>query len=269
MSEAIAQTTQSSSQQPNLAMLRGEPVLEIPNDLYIPPEAMEVFLDAFSGPLDFLLYLIKRNNLDILDIPIADITQQYMQYVDVMKALNLELAAEYLVMAATLAEIKSRMLLPRPVNADDETDPRAELVRRLQEYERFKDISAKLDSLPRVSRDIHLAKADSPDLTMDKPLPDVSLKELVLAFQQVMQRIDANTHHHISREPLSIRERMTAILSRVKSHEFIDFTDLFCLEEGRAGVVVSFIAMLELIRESLIEIVQAQAFAPIHIKARA
>ena len=247
------------------AIVLGEPLTTPPQDLYIPPDALEVFLEAFEGPLDLLLYLIKRQNLDILNIPIAEITRQYMEYVEVMKELRLELAAEYLVMAAMLAEIKSRMLLPRPVEADDEEDPRAELIRRLQEYERFKQAAEDIDGLPRVERDIHLASVQPPDLKQDRPEPDVDLRELLLALSEVLRRADMFTHHHIQRESLSVRERMSQVLSKLEPNKFIEFTTLFTAEEGRLGVVVSFLAVLELLKAHLIELVQAEPFAPIYI----
>lgn len=250
-----------------IAMIGGMPLMDLPHDLYIPPEAMEVFLEAFAGPLDLLLYLIKKSNLDILDIPIAEITRQYMTYVELMKNVHLELAAEYLVMAATLAEIKSRMLLPRVNSENEEDDPRAELVRRLQEYERFKNAAEELETLPRLERDIFLAHSLPPDLKMERPQPQVDLRELVMAFHEIMLRVDMRASHLITREPLSVRERMTKVLSRLQSANFLEFTTLFTPEEGRQGVVVTFIAILELIRESLIQIVQAEPFAPIHIKA--
>jgi segregation and condensation protein A len=240
----------------------------LPKDLYIPPDALEVILDAFEGPLDLLLYLIKRQNLDILDIPIAEITRQYMEYVELMKNLRLELAAEYLVMAAMLAEIKSRMLLPRPESADeDEEDPRAELIRRLQEYERYKQAAEDLDALPRLHRDLFQSQAEFPDKLVHRPPPDVSLDEILRAMQDVLRRAEMFTHHRIEREPLSVRERMSRVLEAVSSEGFTEFTQLFSIEEGRLGVVVTFIAVLELIKESLLELVQAEAFGPIHVKA--
>lgn len=250
-----------------IAVVSGNPLLDMPQDLFIPPEAMEVFLEAFSGPLDLLLYLIKKNNLDILDIPIAEITRQYIGYIELMKELRLELAAEYLVMAATLAEIKSRMLLPRATADDEEDDPRAELVRRLQEYERFKNAAENLDQMPRVERDIYIAHSEIPDLKMERPQPEVDLRDVIMVFKDVMERIDLQASHQIQREPLSIRERMTTILTRLKTTNFIEFPTLFSQQEGRQGVVVTFIAVLELIRESLIKIVQHEPFAPLHIKA--
>ncbi|HDP89752.1 MAG TPA: segregation/condensation protein A [Thioalkalivibrio sp.] len=249
------------------AIVLGEPLTTPPQDLYIPPDALEVFLEAFEGPLDLLLYLIKRQNLDVLNIPIAEITRQYMEYVEVMKELRLELAAEYLVMAAMLAEIKSRMLLPRPVEADDEEDPRAELIRRLQEYERFKQAAEDIDELPRVERDIHLASVQPPDLKQERPDPDVDLRELLLALSEVLRRADMFTHHHIQRESLSVRERMSQVLSKLEPNKFIEFTTLFTAEEGRLGVVVSFLAVLELLKAHLIELVQAEPFAPIYVSA--
>ncbi len=242
---------------------------ELPKDLYIPPDALEVFLETFEGPLDLLLYLIKRENLDILDIPIAEITRQYVQYIELMKELRLELAAEYLLMAAMLAEIKSRMLLPMPPATDEELegDPRAELVRRLQEYERYKQAAQDLDALPRVERDIHIGQAQFPDKTSWRVLPEVSLEAVVRAFGDVMQRAALFEHHHIQREPLSVRERMTSVLNSLTSDSFSAFSDLFSVEEGRAGVVVTLLAVLELTRQSLVEMVQNEPFGPIYVKA--
>ena len=249
------------------ALVQGEPLTVIPQDLYIPPDALLVFLEAFEGPLDLLLYLIKRQNIDILNIPIAAITRQYMEYIHLMENLELELAAEYLVMASMLAEIKSRMLLPRPVSEDDEDDPRAELVRRLQEYEQFKQAAEDLDALDRVERDIHLTSIDIPKLDIDVPLPEVLLTDLVSAFRDVVNRAEQFASHHVEREPLSVRERMVIVLERLRADEFTRFTDFFDPEEGRMGVVVSFIAILELLKESLIEIVQSKPYAPIYVKA--
>lgn len=255
---------------PQRATVRGEPLAEFPRDLYIPPDALEVFLETFEGPLDLLLYLIRRQNLDVLDIPIAAITRQYMDYVELMKDLRLELAAEYLVMAAVLAEIKSRMLLPRPAEAaDEEEDPRAELVRRLQEYERYKNAGEDLDSLPRVGRDVYPASVPAADFQAERRDPDVSLQELLAALADVMARAEMFTHHHVQREALSVRERMTMTLERLSADAFTDFQSLLNPEEGRLGIVVSFLAILELIKESLVELVQAEPFAPIYVKARA
>lgn len=251
-----------------IAIVRGEAVTSLPKDLYIPPEAMEVFLEAFEGPLDLLLYLIKKQNLDILDIPIAEVTRQYMEYVDLMKNLSLELAAEYLVMAALLAEIKSRMLLPRPENAEGvEEDPRAELIRRLQEYERFKKASQELDELPRQGRDTFPVTAGSDEIVVNKPMPKVSMKDLILALADVLKRAELSASHEVQREALSVRERMSCILSSLQEKEFISFTSLFNLKEGRMGVVVTFLAMLELLKDHLIEFVQTAMFGPIHLKA--
>ncbi|WP_428348509.1 segregation and condensation protein A [Methylonatrum kenyense] len=247
-----------------------EPLRELPRDLYIPPDALEVFLETFEGPLDLLLYLIRRQNLDILDIPIAAITRQYMGYVEVMKELRLELAAEYLVMAAVLAEIKSRMLLPRPVKVDEEeADPRAELVRRLQEYERYKTAAEDLDSLPRVGRDLQPATAMVPEMPREAPAPEVSLDDLLMALADVMARAEMFSHHHVQREVLSVRERMSWTLQQLDSEQFTDFRSLLRPEEGKRGVVVGFLAILELIREALLELVQAEPFAPIYVRARA
>ncbi|HFE48973.1 MAG TPA: segregation/condensation protein A, partial [Chromatiaceae bacterium] len=228
------------------------------------------FLDAFEGPLDLLLYLIRRQNLDILDIPIASITRQYMEYVELMRELRLELAAEYLVMAAMLAEIKSRMLLPRPVSEDEEPgDPRAELIRRLQEYERYKQAAEDIDAMPQLGRDVFQAKASFPDKQVRQTEPDVDLRDLMLALREVLHRADMFTSHHVSMETLSVRERMSSVLQRLDTEVFTEFTLLFDLGEGRMGVVVTFIAVLELVKESLIELVQAENYAPIHVKARA
>jgi segregation and condensation protein A len=250
------------------AVVDGEPVTQLPNDLYIPPQALEVFLEAFEGPLDLLLYLIKRQNLDILNIPIAEITRQYTRYIELMQDLQLELAGEYLVMAAMLAEIKSRMLLPRPVAAEeDEEDPRAELVRRLQEYERFKKAAEDLDALPRLERDTFPAQAEMCERKVVEILPEITLKELLMSFREVLARAEMFAHHHIQREPLSVRQRMSDVLDAVSSDAFASFDTLFRPEEGRLGVVVTFIALLELLRERLIELVQAEPFAAIHVRA--
>ena len=250
------------------AIVAGEAVTQLPQDLYIPPYALEVFLEAFEGPLDLLLYLIRRQNLDILNIPIAEITRQYVQYIDLMEELQLELAGEYLLMAAMLAEIKSRMLLPRVGDADDEeADPRAELVRRLQEYERYKQAATDLDMIPRLEREIHQASAEMTERTVVTRLTDLTLKELLLAFRDVLTRAEMLAHHHIAREPLSVRQRMSDVLLRVQGTSFVDFAALFDPAEGRMGVTVTFIALLELLKEALIEVVQTEAYAPIHVRA--
>ncbi len=250
------------------AVVDGEPITALPQDLYIPPYALQVFLEAFEGPLDLLLYLIRRQNIDILDIPIAEITKQYVQYIEMMNELQLELAGEYLLMAAMLAEIKSRMLLPRP-EADDEEedDPRAELVRRLQEYERFKKAAQDISDLPRLERDVFVANADAPERKVVTKMPDVTLKELLLAFHDVLRRAEMFANLHVQREPLSVRQRMSEILTRIKAGSFTGFADLFDPEEGRTGVAVTFIAILELLRESVIEVVQSDEYAPLHIRA--
>jgi segregation and condensation protein A len=255
----------------SFAVVNGEPVMELPRDLYIPPQALEVFLEAFEGPLDLLLYLIRRRNLAILDIPIAEITRQYVQYIGVMQELQLELAGEYLVMAATLAEIKSRMLLPRPQLAGEEgdEDPRAELVRRLQEYERFKSAAENIDRLPRLERDVWSASAAIKDRKVVELLPQTTLQEMLVAFKEVVVRAEFFARHHVQREPLSVRERMTDILTTLAARRFVEFTELFDPAEGRMGVTVTFVAILELMREGLLEIVQAQAFAPLHVRAAA
>lgn len=250
------------------AIVHGTAVTELPKDLYIPPDALEVFLEAFEGPLDLLLYLIKRQNLEILDIPIAEITRQYVEYVELMKELQLELAAEYLVMAAMLAEIKSRMLLPRPSESEAyEEDPRAELIRRLQEYERYKQAAEDIDALPRLERDVFAVSAVAPDRKVVKLQPRVDLREIMLAMREVMARAEMFAHHHVQREPLSVRERMSNILGTLRVNAFTDFTDLFTIEEGRRGVVVTLLAVLELLKQSLIEMIQNEPFGPIHVKA--
>lgn len=252
------------------ALVYGQAVTELPLDLYIPPDALEVFLEAFEGPLDLLLYLIRKQNIDVLDIPVAEITRQYMGYVELMQSVRLELAAEYLVMAAMLAEIKSRMLLPRSSEAlEEEDDPRAELIRRLQEYERYKAAAEGLDMLPRVGRDLSVLCLDAPQARARKLLPDVSLEELLLSMAEVLRRADMFESHQVTREALSTRERMSEVLERLKGGAFVPFVELFAAEEGRLGVVVTFMAVLELIKESLVELVQNEAFGPIHVRARA
>jgi segregation and condensation protein A len=250
------------------AVVEGQPIIEMPRDLYIPPQALEVFLEAFEGPLDMLLYLIRRQNLDILDIPIAEITRQYMRYIELMQVMQLELAGEYLLMAATLAEVKSRMLLPRvgTDEASEEADPRAELVRRLQEYERFKRAAEGIDRMPRLERDTWVASAELTDRKVVRIPPPVTLQEMLIAFQDVLARSDMFAHHHVQREPLSVRQRMTDVLSSLQANAFVDFVRLFGAEEGRRGVTVTFVAILELLREGLIEIVQSEAYAPLHVR---
>ncbi|HBO14020.1 MAG TPA: segregation/condensation protein A [Halieaceae bacterium] len=252
------------------AIVMGKAVTELPKDLYIPPRALEVILEAFEGPLDLLLYLIRRQNLDILEIDVSRITEQYMEYVELMDAMQFELAAEYLLMAAVLAEIKSRMLLPRSVDVDeDEEDPRAQLIRRLQEYERFKKAAEDIEELPRNERDTFVASAEPPDLQRARPDPDVDMRELLVALSEVLRRADMYEHHHIQREALSTRERMSEVLEALAGRQFVPFVTLFDPKEGRLGVVVTFLAVMELIKESLVEIVQSEPFAPIHVKARA
>jgi segregation and condensation protein A len=251
------------------AVVNGEPITVLPRDLYIPPQALEIFLEAFEGPLDLLLYLIRRQNVNILDIPIAEITRQYTQYIELMQELQLELAGEYLLMAATLAEIKSRMLLPRaqPEAEGADADPRAELVRRLQEYERFKQAAEGLDQLPRLERDVWSASAELKDRKVVRLLPQTTLQEVLCAFQEVVARAELFAHHRIERERLSVRERMSDILAALGEASFQEFARLFRPEEGRMGITVTFIAILELVREGLIDIVQAEPFAPLHVRA--
>jgi segregation and condensation protein A len=249
------------------AVVLGNAITELPVDLYIPPDALEVFLETFEGPLDLLLYLIKKQNLDILNIPIAEITHQYIEYVELMKELHFELAADYLVMAAMLAEIKSRMLLPRPVNEEggDEDDPRAELVRRLQEYERFKKAAEQLDELPRLHRDVFSIVVKAPELEVRRVYPKVEMKDLMYAFKDILMRAQMNSHHRIQLEPLSVRERMSLVLSRVQANKFTPFSELFDFSEGRMGVVVTFLAILELVKEALLDLVQTAPYEPIHV----
>ncbi len=249
-----------------LAIVHGQIFDNLPKDLYIPPDAMKVLLDAFEGPLDLLLYLIRKQNIDVLNIPIAEVTRQYMEYVDIMKTISLELAGEYLVMAAILAEIKSRMLLPRPpeLGGTDE-DPRAELIRRLQEYERFKKAAEDMDQLPREGRDTFVAELDSDNIIADKPQPTVSLQELVLAFADALKRATLHTSHDIKRDSLSVRDKMTLIIESLHNKEFITFSSLFNPSEGRLGIVVTFLAMLELLKDRVLQLVQAIPFGPIHL----
>jgi segregation and condensation protein A len=266
---AVPESATPQQQEMPFAVVQGEPQFQLPKDLYIPPDALEVFLDAFEGPLDLLLYLIRRQNLDILDIPIADITRQYMEYIDMMQEMRLELAAEYLVMAAMLAEIKSRMLLPRVETEDEEEhDPRAELIRRLQEYERFKQAAEDIDAMPQLGRDVYPVTTAVPHKHVALEPPDVDLREVLAAMRDVMHRAEMFSAHHVTREPLSLRARMTRVLENVGKDSFTAFTDLFDISEGRAGVVVTFMAILELIKQQLIELVQADTFAAIHVKAR-
>lgn len=265
----LLKENQSHQAEMPFALVEGEPLTLIPQDLYIPPDALQVFLEAFEGPLDLLLYLIKRQNIDILNIPVADITRQYMDYIQLMEQLELELAAEYLVMASMLAEIKSRMLLPRPVDDDSEDDPRAELIRRLQEYEQFKKAAEDMDELEREERDIFFTQVEIPEINAEIPLTEVSIGDLLMAFRDVVNRAEQFASHHIEREPLSVRERMSIILGKLNSSDYTEFKDFFNIEEGRMGVVVSFLAILELVKESMIDLVQNEPYAPIYVKPRA
>jgi segregation and condensation protein A len=252
------------------AIVLGQAYTQLPQDLYIPPDALEVILESFEGPLDLLLYLIRKQNLDILDIPIAEITRQYVEYIGLMQAARLELAAEYLVMAAMLAEIKSRMLLPRPAEADsEEEDPRAQLVRRLQEYERYRQAAEEIDDRPRAGRDFQVVTLEFEHRPVKRVEPNVTLFELIDAFRNVLQRAEMYRHHRVLMEALSVRERMTQILGRINTESFLNFEALFDVKEGRMGVVVTFMAVLELLKESLLVLVQNEPFAPIHVKAAA
>jgi segregation and condensation protein A len=258
---------QGDQEEMPFALVQGMPVTEVPHDLYIPPDALEVILDAFEGPLDLLLYLIRRQNLDILDIPISDITNQYVEYIEMLQDMQFELAAEYLVMAAILAEIKSRMLLPRPSNDDgEEADPRAELVRRLQEYERFKQAAEDLDELPRLGRDFSPTEAHVENKSVVRLPPQVELREILAALKDVMSRAELFTSHQISSEPLSVRERMSRIMNIMLKNPYMKFHQLFDPEEGRMGIVVSFLALMELTREQLVDLIQNEPFGQIYIK---
>lgn len=271
-SGGAAETLVASPQQQEmpLVLVRGQPMLQMPQDLYIPPDALEVFLEAFEGPLDLLLYLIRRQNLDVLDIPVAEITKQYNTYIELMQEARFELAADYLLMAAILAEIKSRMLLPRPPAEDGlEDDPRADLVRRLQEYERYKQAAEDIDALRRIDRDTVAANAFAGDRTVLRLPPPVDLREMLLALRDVLKRAELFTHHAIKREALSVRQRMGEVLGRLGDGQFHSFTALFTVEEGRLGIVVTFLAILELAKEQLLELVQDEPLAPIYVKSLA
>ena len=249
------------------AVVDGEPVTQLPQDLYIPPYALQVFLEAFEGPLDLLLYLIRRQNIDVLNIPITEITQQYIEYIELMKEIQLELAGEYLLMAAMLAEIKSRMLLPRAeIEEEEEEDPRLELMRRLQEYERIKKAAEDLSALPWLERDIFIANVNVRERKVMATLPDITLKEMLLAFHGVLKRAEMFSNLHLQREPLSMRQRMSEILNQIRANTFFSFSKLFDPEEGRMGVAVTFLAILELLREATIEVVQAEEYAPLHVR---
>jgi len=272
-SQSDAQVTVPVARQGEMpfALVQGQPMTQLPLDLYIPPDALEIILEQFEGPLDLLLYLIRKQNLDILEVHVSEIVDQYLQYIDMMKALQLELAAEYMVMAAMLAEIKSRMLLPRQkADGDDgeEEDPRAELIRRLQEYERFRTAAEQIDELPRLERDVFIADVDAPDRIQEKIHPDVDMREIMLAMASVMRRAERFEHHEIEREQLSTRERMADILEKLKGGHFVPFSQLFTPEEGKLGVVVSFLAILELIKERLLDMVQHETLGAIHVKLR-
>ena len=259
--------TPESLSQP-IAVVNGTPLNQLPDDLYIPPDALAVFLASFEGPLDLLLYLIRRQNLDIIALSMAEISEQYLAYIQMMDGLNIELAADYLVMSAWLAEIKSRLLLPRQSDPEadaDEEDPRALLVRRLQEYERIKFAAEYLDALPRMERDFIVVELLPAELNVLVPIPEVLLKDVLFAFQSILKRAEHLSHHAITQEALSVRERMATILAKLKSQDSLDFTDCFERNEGRQGVVVTFLAILELSKEQLIDIIQHQPFSTIRL----
>ena len=269
MMSAGSSLTEISQIEIPFAVVKGKPVSTPPEGLYIPPDALEIFLETFEGPLDLLLYLIKRQNLDILELPVFQITQQYMKYIELMKELRLELAAKYLVMAAILTEIKSRMMLPKPATEDDEEDPRSELIRRVQGYERIKKASEDINELSSMYRNTFNVSVMQSEYEREKPHPDVKLKEILLAFHTVMQRSRAFTSHHIQREPLSVRECMSNILGVLHVKDLVEFKQLFNPQEGRAGFVVTFVALLELIKEHIVELVQSEPFAPVYVKQAA
>ena len=251
-----------------LAVVQGQSLTELPHDLYIPPEALKIFLEAFEGPLDLLLYLIQRQNLDILNIPIAEITEQYIRYINLMQHLDLDLVGEYLLMATLLAEIKSRMLLPKPaIEETDEADPRVELIRRLQQYEQYKQAAENLNALPRYERDLFAVIAEFPDRQITQKLPEVALSNLLTTLAEVLARADLYIHHQVQSEPLSVRERMTLVLATVTAERFTSFQTLFVIEEGRRGVIVTLLAILELLKSTLIEVVQSEIDGPIYVKA--
>jgi segregation and condensation protein A len=251
------------------AVIAGQPLVQMPEDLYIPPDAMQVVLEIFEGPLDLLLYLIRKHNLDILEISVSRVTQQYIDYIEYMQDMPLELVSDYLEMAALLTEIKSRMLLPRPKDAEEEeVDPRAELVRRLQEYEQIKKAAENLGELPRLGVDMYTSVVQVPDLSHTKPQPEVDFNELLYAFKDVLKRADLQTSHNIEREVLTVRERMSRILRQLQDDKFVNFFDLFDYSEGRLGLVVTFLAILELTREWVLELVQSEPFAPVYVRLR-
>ncbi len=257
----------SGQRHPAIAYVAGAAVAELPTDLYIPPNALEVYLETFEGPLDLLLYLVKRQNIDILEIDVAEITGQYMAYIELMRAGQFELAAEYLVMAAVLAEIKSRILLPRPQAAEDEEeDPRAQLIRRLLEYERYKQAAENLDGLPRLNRELRQARAETPEFQRIVPQPAVELSDLLAALASALREAELFEHHHVQTEPINPRDKMTLLLRRLDRERFLPLTAMFDPREGRPGIVATFLAVMELTRNALLEIAQSEVFGPIHLR---
>ena len=251
-----------------VAHVGGNPVAELPKDLHIPPEALRVFIELFEGPLDLLLYLVRRQNIDILEIEVAEITKQYIDYINLMESLEIDLAGEYLAMAATLTEIKSRMLLPRTGEDEEEEDLKEELIRRLQEYEEIKCAAGLLEELPRLERDIHLLSVEKPVIEEDIPEVEVDLKEVLIAFSAVLRRAEMFSKHQVEYETLSVRDSMASILTKLNLQDgYLSFHDLFEAEYGRMEIIVNFLALMELLRESLIDLVQTQAYSEIHIKA--
>jgi segregation and condensation protein A len=267
--EQVAHTVAVQAEMP-FAIVEGQPYTQMPTDLYIPPDALEVILEAFEGPLDLLLYLIRRQNLNILDIPINEITNQYIEYINLLGEMNFELAAEYLVMAAMLAEIKSRMLLPKiEAEGEEEQDPRAELVRRLQEYERFKSAAQDIDELPREIRDYSIVSAHVESKKSFVIPPEVDMRDIIMAFKDVLVRADLKVSHEIEREPLSVRDKMTYLLDVIREKKFFTFESLFNVHEGRQGVVVTFLAVLELLKSQVLDITQKENYGQIYIKSLA
>ena len=260
---------QENSDDERVALIAGETLTKWPNDLYIPPDALEIVLEDFEGPLDLLLYLIRRQNINILDLPVANITKQYMQYIELMNFMRLDLAADYLVMATILTEIKSRMLLPRPESTEDDSeDPRVELIKRLQEYEIFKDAAQKLDARPRLDRDLYLAYARIEDPEPNNVEATVDMNDLVEAMRKVIIMTARRQNLHVNREALSVKDRMSQILEKVRGGDYVSLSDFFSANEGRQGLVVSFIAVLELVRDRILVLSQNEPFSIIHVKAK-
>lgn len=260
------QESLSSSLDFPYAIVLGEPIESFPEDLYIPPDAMEVFLESFTGPLDLLLYLIKKQNIDVLNLPVAEITAQYLQYIEAMKKMHLEMAAEYLVMAAMLAELKSKLLLPKPPEILEEEDPRADLIKKLKEYQRYRQVAEAIELLPRLEREIFLVCADNPEIKTKKPLPKLELAELIKAFKELLVRVENQPEYTVKRETLSVRKRMSDVLAKLKEKKFLSFSSLINLTEGKMGVIVTFLAILELLRQHALVLVQSEPAGKIYLQ---